>query len=306
MHFGNPFSTQNYSHVKMVLPTIEDSVKAFEQWLRGEDYQYIDPQRRKWILDQINSGELYGKPIVYYTDYILDTDGVTKKYDYETFPNHAHILLKLINEQHDTGENIGQQSYDAQTEQNEQSASLANTETYNGPVYGSSDQNLISLTTEQQDVVNEAAAFIAKRLLGQPEVDGKKYICISGMAGTGKTTVVRYIMKQLVETMGGRKPRTCVATVSRQAVGVLHQKVKNLIPKTETVYSLSGTSEKDSEVEFKIDPKKNKVNEYNLIFIDEASMVDDGKFKVFDEYTEQANTVIVYIGDYGQARPIGS
>lgn len=77
---------------------MKDAVIAFEQWLRGEAYQDIEPERRQWIVDQINSGELKGKPLVYYTENIPDNSWGVSKYDYTTAPNHAHILQKLINE----------------------------------------------------------------------------------------------------------------------------------------------------------------------------------------------------------------
>lgn len=97
MHFGNPFSFANYAGVQKIVTNAREAVKAFEQWLRGEKYQDIEPDRRAWIVKQINSGLLDGKELVYYTDHISDAEGY-HVYDYDTFPNHAHILLKLINE----------------------------------------------------------------------------------------------------------------------------------------------------------------------------------------------------------------
>lgn len=98
MHFGNPFSHTNYAGVQKVMPTVKDAVLAFEKWLRGEEYQDVEPERRQWIINQINSGALTGKPLVYYTEDIPDNSWGVSTYNYYTAPNHAHILQKLINE----------------------------------------------------------------------------------------------------------------------------------------------------------------------------------------------------------------
>lgn len=97
-HFGNPFSYKQYSGVKVVVPTVKDSAIAYEQWLRGTAYQDVEPERRAWILDQINSGKLDNKRLIYYTTRIPDGSYGRDTYDYYEAPNHAHILLKLINE----------------------------------------------------------------------------------------------------------------------------------------------------------------------------------------------------------------
>lgn len=71
-HYGNPFSTKKYRGVKKVVPTIDEAVRDYEAWLRGTDFQDIEPERRQWIVNQINSGALDGKKLVYYTE---DVDG---------------------------------------------------------------------------------------------------------------------------------------------------------------------------------------------------------------------------------------
>lgn len=108
MHFGNPFSHTNYTGVQKVMPTVKDAVIAYEEWLRGTNYQDIEPERRQWIVNQINNGSLKGKPLVYYTETIPDNSYGTTIYNAITAPNHAHILQKLINEgiKSNTGEQV--------------------------------------------------------------------------------------------------------------------------------------------------------------------------------------------------------
>ena len=95
-HFGNPFSHNSQWGIVTGNGTIADAVKAFDAWLGGTAYQDVEPERRQWILDMISSGELDEAPLVYYTTHATDNEG-THVYDYTTFPNHAHILLKYIN-----------------------------------------------------------------------------------------------------------------------------------------------------------------------------------------------------------------
>lgn len=60
-HYGNPFTHLNYpTRAKIKMNTVEESVQAFEEWLMGnEKYKYIEPERRKWILENIK--QLKGK-----------------------------------------------------------------------------------------------------------------------------------------------------------------------------------------------------------------------------------------------------
>ena len=96
-HFGNPFSHTNYPGVQLVVPTVKEAVIAYDKWLRGEAYQDIEPERREWILEQINSGILKNKPLVYYTEQIPDNSYGVSTYNATTSPNHAHILQRYIN-----------------------------------------------------------------------------------------------------------------------------------------------------------------------------------------------------------------
>lgn len=103
-HFGNPFSTKNYPGVQKVVGSIDEAVRDYEAWLRGTDFQDIEPGRREWIIGQIKSGALDGKKLVYYTEdvdggnYFNSEENPVTKYDADNAPNHAHILAKLVNE----------------------------------------------------------------------------------------------------------------------------------------------------------------------------------------------------------------
>lgn len=75
---------------------------------KGEtiDISAVEPERRKWIQDQISSGALDGKTLIYYTTTIGTpngyeaADGSTPKYFSDEFPSHAHVLKELVNSRH--------------------------------------------------------------------------------------------------------------------------------------------------------------------------------------------------------------
>ena len=160
----------------------------------------------------------------------------------------------------------------------------------------------IVLTQEQQDAVNHTVEFIKNKFKNKGE--GKPmFLTIQGMAGTGKTTIVSSILEQLKKDR--IHPSTAVAAVSRKAVKVLHSKLQNFRVKAESVYTLAGADPNQSEDKFAIDSNNNKFNRYNLIFIDEASMIGPTTLKAFTDYVaEHPSTCIVFLGDYGQLRPI--
>ena len=51
-HYGNPFKIDGKA-------TREDSIFSFRMWLTGQDFIKVEPQRRKWILN--NMYKLKGK-----------------------------------------------------------------------------------------------------------------------------------------------------------------------------------------------------------------------------------------------------
>lgn len=62
MHFGNPFSARPMSLAEVKVGSREESIDAFRDWLDGQAHQEVEPERRKWILD--NMWRLKGKTLV--------------------------------------------------------------------------------------------------------------------------------------------------------------------------------------------------------------------------------------------------
>lgn len=57
MHFGNPFFVSKGKATLGVLemPNLYECLKAFNDWLEGTAYQEIEPKRRQWILDNLET-----------------------------------------------------------------------------------------------------------------------------------------------------------------------------------------------------------------------------------------------------------
>jgi len=66
--WGNPFShLYSLSHVhsgvaKIKVSSHREAVEAYRQWLKGEAYQDVEPERRQWILDNLHvlDGKILG------------------------------------------------------------------------------------------------------------------------------------------------------------------------------------------------------------------------------------------------------
>jgi hypothetical protein len=80
-HYGNPFTmlkTPTRADVKV--DTLEEAVSRYTSWLEGTSDTDLQQERRQWIIDQIDSGALDNKNLLYYT---------------EQTPNHAEALLRF-------------------------------------------------------------------------------------------------------------------------------------------------------------------------------------------------------------------
>lgn len=61
-HFGNPFSAVAGAVGVVKAKSNNESVQMFEDWILGKDHQNVEPERRKWILE--NADKLVGKELV--------------------------------------------------------------------------------------------------------------------------------------------------------------------------------------------------------------------------------------------------
>jgi hypothetical protein len=65
-NYGNPFTGTDKGEATIKLGSVAEAVQAYKDWLAGTKWQEVEPERRQWINNQINSGKLDGKTLLYY------------------------------------------------------------------------------------------------------------------------------------------------------------------------------------------------------------------------------------------------
>ena len=205
----------------------------------------------------------------------------------------------------ENGENIVNLLKEAlRLEQTQTYDPLIITNTNNTQTIATSDGE-IQFTQEQQEAINTVVSFVEDRYNGEGD-DKVPFITIQGMAGTGKTTIVSAIAKELKKR--GIHNSIGIAAVSRKAVGVLKKKLLKAgvaVAGEESIYSLLGASPMQSEDKYQLDERNNKLKDYNLIFIDEASMIGQNSYdQIYKYINDNPDTTVVFLGDYGQLKPI--
>ncbi len=143
---------------------------------------------------------------------------------------------------------------------------------------------MINLTKKQEDGIK-----IAKR---RYEMD-EPYTCISGFAGTGKSTLVKYLIQEL----GIESKYIAYACFTGKAALVLQQKGQDAV----TLHKLLYKSFKKKDGTFSHVPKDELDQPYKLIVIDEVSMCP----KHIWEQAIKHNIHIIALGDPFQLPPIG-
>lgn len=130
----------------------------------------------------------------------------------------------------------------------------------------------------------------------------EKYITLGGYAGTGKTTLLSHFRNTLDLEHGKIKVAFCSYT--GKATRVLQQKLfeNNSVYSTDNISTIHGLiyspveNNKDEIVGWE---KREEIN-YDLIIIDEASMIDQNIWKDLLSY----QIPIIAVGDHGQLPPI--
>lgn len=129
----------------------------------------------------------------------------------------------------------------------------------------------------------------------------KNIFTLGGFAGTGKTTVIK---KFLDEYSGG----VVVSAPTHKAKKVIMNKTKK---DGLTMQSLLGLRPDINLDDFNPnDPQFNpiappKINDYNLVVIDEASMINEDLYQKILKLINQKKTKILFMGDPAQIPPIG-
>lgn len=171
-------------------------------------------------------------------------------------------------------------------------------------VYTFSDGYEVSTDFSLNDQQKEALAALEEFVNSSSPT-----ITLSGYAGTGKTTIVGIFYEWL-------KRRTTAPVIfsapTHRANAVTRQKTPGA--KVMTLQSLLGLRPDIdiTETDFNLRKLKfqqindDKMEEGSIIFIDEASMIQDSLYDLLQTVADQRGAQIVYMGDKGQLRPVKS
>lgn len=129
---------------------------------------------------------------------------------------------------------------------------------------------------------------------------------LTGSAGTGKTTLLDTFLKNLKSPFS--KWRVCVCAPTHKAKKVIGEKTKwkNL----ETLQSLIGIKPDLNIEDFNpMDPQFNpigdrKIRDYDLVVIDESSMINTDLYTLLCDCAISAGTLILFVGDTKQLNPV--
>lgn len=124
---------------------------------------------------------------------------------------------------------------------------------------------------------------------------------LEGPAGTGKTYLVNIFLNEVV------KKTNCITAPTHKALRVLETRVGK---KGVTLQSLHGLKPNMDLANFNIqhpqfDPLATpKIQNYSLVIIDEASMINADLFQLNHDKTKEHRTKILYLGDRYQLPPV--
>lgn len=134
-----------------------------------------------------------------------------------------------------------------------------------------------------------------------------------GYAGTGKTFLTALLIETILHQRITGSPRIAVAAPTNKAVKVIKDNcpIKDTRLKFATIHSFLGLKERIDgygRQTFVQDKKEDaKLEEYNILIVDETSMLADELFDMLDAYTSNGfgSMKIIFIGDPAQIPPVG-
>jgi hypothetical protein len=159
------------------------------------------------------------------------------------------------------------------------------------------DDNFKIATQDQEEAIEKMNNFF------EPLLGGKKYFLLSGYAGTGKTYTITEFVKGLHSDV-----RVILTAPTNKAVRVLDRMAAagGLDVDTGTIYSLLGLVlgyEKEQQVLKK--KRAATIDKYDLVIVDECSMVGEELYNTIDNALKQGSTQVIFVGDPVQLPPVG-
>lgn len=146
---------------------------------------------------------------------------------------------------------------------------------------------VFELSQEQKSAVDRICVWVG-------EEKGSKELKVGGYAGTGKTTIIKEVVKRLLE----KKVYVEVVAFTGKAVNVLRTKG---VKSAQTMHRLMYTYEQPSVKGQMVFKKKPKLY-VDLVVVDEASMVSK---TLYQDLVSYPSVRVLFVGDPGQLEPVG-
>jgi ATP-dependent exoDNAse (exonuclease V) alpha subunit len=131
--------------------------------------------------------------------------------------------------------------------------------------------------------------------------DGVNCMTLSGFAGTGKSTIIKKILDKyklgVVVTAPTHKAKKVISNTTDKEGKTLHG-LLGLRPDVE----LSDFNPNEPQFSPIAAPR---INDYNLVIVDEASMINKDLFKLILEQIKDTRTKVLFMGDSAQLPPVG-
>lgn len=125
------------------------------------------------------------------------------------------------------------------------------------------------------------------------------FFVLKGYAGVGKTFIMREVLARMTPYM---RNRIAFTTPTNKAAKVLRAVTGSAV----TIYSLLGLRiEKTGELKELVGGEKVDLSDIDIIFLDEASMVNKFLLGVLEDVADKYSLKIVFMGDPGQLPPVG-
>lgn len=157
-----------------------------------------------------------------------------------------------------------------------------------------------TVSAQPQPQLNAEQSYAVERLLSylQDPDPANWSFTFSGFAGTGKT----FCMREVVDRCAGSAIQIAYTAPTNKAAKVL----RGVTGTAGTIFSLLGLRiDKSGELKQLVAGKKTDLSDINVIFVDEASMVNRNLFQILESEAKRFSTKVVFMGDAAQLPPVG-
>lgn len=151
----------------------------------------------------------------------------------------------------------------------------------------------ITLTEDQELAFDDIATWLHT---------DERFKTLSGFAGSGKTVLMDYIC----DYAKSEELEVIFTAPTNKAVRVLGENVDHDIMSTiHSLLNIKVKREEDKELFEPVWKKEHNINAYDLVVVDECSMVSEKLLSIIEEQVKYHDTKILFVGDSAQLQPVG-